>query len=112
MSFSNRISLSSGNERFIGVLDIYGFENFEVNGFEQREWLLLHEAVFSLPLLLSPFNYCTVLINYANEKLQRHFNRHIFEVEQNLYSSEGVDWSYISFNDNRQVCMNQFFFSG
>jgi myosin heavy subunit len=42
-----------------------------------------------------------VLINYANEKLQRHFNRHIFEVEQKLYSSEGVDWSYITFNDNR-----------
>mmetsp|Transcript_2111 Transcript_2111/g.4695 ORF Transcript_2111/g.4695 Transcript_2111/m.4695 type:complete len:2680 (-) Transcript_2111:336-8375(-) len=62
---------------FIGVLDIYGFENFESNGFEQ------------------------LLINYANEKLQRHFNRHIFEVEQNLYSSEGVDWSYITFNDNR-----------
>ena len=45
-----------------------------------------------------------VLINYANEKLQWHFNRHIFEVEQNLYSSEGVDWSYITFNDNR-VCL-------
>jgi len=62
---------------FIGVLDIYGFENFDTNGFEQ------------------------LLINYANEKLQRHFNRHLFEVEQNLYSSEGVDWTYISFNDNK-----------
>lgn len=62
---------------FIGVLDIYGFENFDHNGFEQ------------------------LLINYANEKLQRHFNRHLFEVEQNLYSSEGVDWTYISFNDNK-----------
>ena len=62
---------------FIGVLDIYGFENFENNGFEQ------------------------LLINYANEKLQRHFNRHLFEVEQSLYSSEGVDWTYITFNDNR-----------
>lgn len=62
---------------FIGVLDIYGFENFDNNGFEQ------------------------LLINYANEKLQRHFNRHLFEVEQNLYSSEGVDWTYISFNDNK-----------
>jgi myosin heavy subunit len=62
---------------FIGVLDIYGFETFEVNGYEQ------------------------LLINYCNEKLQRHFNRHLFEVEQNLYSSEGVDWTYITFNDNR-----------
>ena len=66
-----------GKNGFIGVLDIYGFECFENNGFEQ------------------------LLINYCNEKLQRHFNRHLFEVEQNLYASEGVDWSYISFNDNR-----------
>ena len=61
----------------IGVLDIYGFEQFDVNGFEQ------------------------LLINYANEKLQRHFNKHLFEVEQELYSHEGVDWTYITFNDNR-----------
>jgi myosin heavy subunit len=66
-----------GKLGFIGVLDIYGFECFEVNGYEQ------------------------LLINYCNEKLQRHFNRHLFEVEQNLYSSEGVDWTYITFNDNR-----------
>jgi len=62
---------------FIGVLDIYGFEHFDMNGFEQ------------------------MLINYANESLQRHFNRHLFEVEQELYASEGVDWSYITFNDNK-----------
>ncbi len=66
---------------FIGVLDIYGFECFEVNGYEQ------------------------LLINFCNEKLQRHFNRHVFEVEQNLYASEGVDWSYITFNDN-QPCLD------
>lgn len=42
-----------------------------------------------------------LLINYCNETLQRHFNRHLFEVEQELYSNEGVDWSYITFNDNR-----------
>lgn len=58
---------------FIGVLDIYGFECFEANGFEQ------------------------LLINYCNEKLQRHFNRHLFEVEQELYANEGVDWSYVNF---------------
>ena len=62
---------------FIGVLDIYGFETFEVNGYEQ------------------------LLINYCNEALQQQFNKHIFEVEQNLYSMEGVDWTYITFNDNR-----------
>jgi myosin heavy subunit len=62
---------------FIGVLDIYGFETFETNGYEQ------------------------LLINYCNEKLQRHFNRHLFEVEQTLYSTEGVDWTYITFHDNR-----------
>lgn len=56
---------------FIGVLDIYGFECFEANGYEQ------------------------FLINYCNEKLQRHFNRHLFEVEQELYANEGVDWSYV-----------------
>jgi Myosin heavy chain len=61
----------------IGVLDIYGFEQFDINGFEQ------------------------LLINYANEKLQRHFNKHLFEVEQELYSHEGVDWTYITFNDNK-----------
>ena len=53
------------------------FECFEVNGYEQ------------------------LLINYCNEKLQRHFNRHLFEVEQEMYFNEGVDWSYITFNDNR-----------
>jgi myosin heavy subunit len=62
---------------FIGVLDIYGFECFETNGYEQ------------------------LLINYCNEKLQRHFNRHLFEVEQQIYVNEGVDWTYITFNDNR-----------
>ena len=66
---------------FIGVLDIYGFECFDVNGYEQ------------------------LLINFCNEKLQRHFNRHVFEVEQKLYASEGVDWTYITFNDN-QPCLD------
>lgn len=79
-SVDDKVQTGSNQTGFIGVLDIYGFETFEVNGYEQ------------------------LLINYCNEKLQRHFNRHLFEVEQDLYASEGVDWTYITFNDNR-LCL-------
>ncbi|KAG8442508.1 hypothetical protein GDO86_011342 [Hymenochirus boettgeri] len=60
----------------IGILDIFGFENFEVNRFEQ-------------------FN-----INYANEKLQEYFNKHIFSLEQLEYSREGLVWDDIDWTDN------------
>ncbi|KAM4875157.1 unconventional myosin-X [Thomomys bottae] len=60
----------------IGILDIFGFENFEVNHFEQ-------------------FN-----INYANEKLQEYFNKHIFSLEQLEYSREGLVWEDIDWLDN------------
>ncbi|XP_068092821.1 unconventional myosin-X [Hyperolius riggenbachi] len=60
----------------IGILDIFGFENFEVNRFEQ----------FS--------------INYANEKLQEYFNKHIFSLEQLEYSREGLVWENIDWKDN------------
>ncbi|CAM9271434.1 unnamed protein product, partial [Phaeothamnion confervicola] len=70
-------SPAGGPRGFIGVLDIYGFENFgEHNSFEQ------------------------LLINYANERLQRHFNQHIFEVEQRDYQNDGISWDYITFSDN------------
>nr|XP_058917906.1 unconventional myosin-X isoform X3 [Kogia breviceps]XP_058917907.1 unconventional myosin-X isoform X3 [Kogia breviceps] len=60
----------------VGILDIFGFENFEVNHFEQ-------------------FN-----INYANEKLQEYFNKHIFSLEQLEYSREGLVWEDIDWIDN------------
>ncbi|XP_015248207.1 PREDICTED: unconventional myosin-X-like isoform X4 [Cyprinodon variegatus] len=69
-----------GKENFksIGILDIFGFENFEVNRFEQ-------------------FN-----INYANEKLQAYFNKHIFSLEQLDYNREGVQWDAIDWMDNAE----------
>ncbi|CAI5696149.1 unnamed protein product [Oreochromis niloticus] len=69
-----------GKENFksIGILDIFGFENFEVNRFEQ-------------------FN-----INYANEKLQEYFNKHIFSLEQLEYNREGVQWEAIDWMDNAE----------
>ena len=63
------------------MLDIYGFEHFAKNSFEQ---------------------FC---INYANEKLQQEFNQHVFKLEQEEYLREEIDWTFIDFSDN-QPCID------
>lgn len=70
---------SSVEAREIGILDIFGFEHFEKNSFEQA------------------------CINLANEQLQFFFNQHVFKMEQEEYMKEGIDWKEIKFVDNQPL---------
>ncbi|KAM5553425.1 myosin-6-like [Rosa sericea] len=76
---NNSIGQDPDSKYLIGVLDIYGFESFKTNSFEQ---------------------FC---INLTNEKLQQHFNQHVFKMEQEEYTKEEIDWSYIEFVDNQDI---------
>ncbi|GAB9476248.1 Myosin-like protein [Globisporangium polare] len=67
----------------IGILDIFGFESLDRNGFEQ------------------------LCINYANERLQAQFNEFVFIKEQDVYVSEGIDWRSIPYPSN-EACLSLF----
>ncbi|XP_015002133.3 myosin-IIIa [Macaca mulatta] len=69
----------NGDELSIGILDIFGFENFKKNSFEQ------------------------LCINIANEQIQYYYNQHVFAWEQNEYLNEDVDARVIEYEDNRPL---------
>lgn len=76
----NQAMMTDANLINLGILDIYGFEIFGKNGFEQ---------------------FC---INYVNEKLQQIFIDLTLKSEQEEYNAEGIQWKPIKYFDNKIVC--------
>ena len=80
-SINERIKVKqSGKKRVLGLLDVYGFEDLSVNGFEQ------------------------LLINYLNEKLHQVSLDVLLKEEQEEYVQEGLEWTLIPFQDNSSLC--------
>ena len=87
--------------KFIGILDIYGFERYDpqTDAISQR---YSSDRISPHDLSLATNSFEQFCINYANERLQHEFCVHVFETEQDLYEQEGLEWSFMSYTDNSQ----------
>ena len=71
--------VKSKSERYCGILDIFGFEIFQHNSFEQ------------------------LCINYTNEMHQQYFHENTFKLEEKIYKEEGIDYKHVEFIDNKPM---------
>ena len=75
----NEYLIGNAARNIIGILDLFGFEDFSENSFEQ------------------------LCINYANENLHYYINKLIFKSEQAEYAKEKIEWTPITYFDNQPI---------
>jgi myosin heavy chain 6/7 len=94
------LDVKAKRQYFIGVLDIAGFEIFEVK-------FCFKLKIYSIYIFYLKFNgFEQLCINYTNERLQQFFNHHMFVLEQEEYKKEGIQWEFIDFGMDLQACID------
>jgi len=106
---NQQLDTKQPRQHFIGVLDIAGFEIFDVSYSRCVCPLIifskLNGGCFFCILNLQFNSLEQLCINFTNEKLQQFFNHHMFVLEQEEYKKEGIDWEFIDFGMDLAACI-------